>query len=144
MYSQGRLLSVGVGAFDKNNTGGLSEWETGLVDNSHLNQDAAMVVISNRPGESPFAGAYQLTVGRVASVATPVATAATVTATVAAGTGTPTPTITPSIVATATAVSTSTPTLAVTATLTSPSDVSAGGAVTGSASPTPVPAPSDR
>jgi hypothetical protein len=38
------------------------EYESGLVDTSRLLRDQATVVISNRPGESPFAGNYLLLV----------------------------------------------------------------------------------
>lgn len=145
VYSQGNLVSVGVGAFDKDTVSGLSEWESGLVDNSRLNQDAAMLVISNRPGESPFTGAYQLSVARSVLITAP-APAAAVTPTAVAGVSTTTPTPTRGITATSTVVITSTPTitLAVTATPTSAPGVSAGGAVLGLPSPTLVPAPGDR
>jgi hypothetical protein len=70
VYSQGKLLSLAVGAFDENSISGLSEWETGLVDNSRLEGDAVTMIISNRPGESPFAAAYELTVGKSPSSTT--------------------------------------------------------------------------
>jgi hypothetical protein len=143
VFSQGRPRSVQVGTFDSNSTGGLFEWETGVVDNSRLNQDSAMVVISNRPGESPFAGAYQLTVGRMVSVVAPAATA-TVTLTGVAGISTVTPTLTPTIAATANTVITATPTVAATVTPSPAPNVSTDDPFTGPALPTPAPSPGDR
>lgn len=143
VYSQSNLFSMGIGAFDRGTVSGLFEWESGTVDTSHLNPDAAMLVISNRPGESPFSGAYQLSVARVALVATPVPAAAA-TPTAVAGAGPTTPTPTRAITVSATMTLTATPTIAVPATPISTPDASAGGAVPGLPSPTPVLATGDR
>jgi len=47
---------------DDNLVSGSYEYELGLVDTSRLLKHEATVVISNRPGESPFAGNYLLLV----------------------------------------------------------------------------------
>ena len=62
IYNKGKLESLDYGYFDDDTVSGVYEFESGLVDTSRLLRDQATVVISNRPGESPFAGNYLLLV----------------------------------------------------------------------------------
>jgi hypothetical protein len=62
VYSKGKFQYLDYGYFDDDTVSGVWEYERGLVDTSRLLRDQATVVISNRPGESPFAGNYRLLV----------------------------------------------------------------------------------
>lgn len=62
VYNRGKFQSLDYGYFDDDTVSGVYEVESGVVDTSRLLRDQATVVISNRPGESPFAGNYLLLV----------------------------------------------------------------------------------
>ena len=64
VYDQGKFDHLDYGYFDDNTLSGPYEIEAGTVDTSRLNSDEATVVISNRPGENPFAGGYLLLVDK--------------------------------------------------------------------------------
>lgn len=60
----GQFSYLDFGYFDDDILSGANEYEIGFVDTSTLENDAAVVVFANRPGESPFAGAYLLLVDK--------------------------------------------------------------------------------
>ncbi len=64
VYNTGEFEYLDFGYIDADVIVGTREYETGVVDTSRLTNDAAIVVISNRPGESPFAGNYLLLVDK--------------------------------------------------------------------------------
>ena len=64
VYNQGKFSSLDYGYIDNSLIKASYEYEIGAVNTSNLGKDAAVVVISNRPGESPFAGNYRLLVDK--------------------------------------------------------------------------------
>jgi hypothetical protein len=62
VYNRGKFDHLDYDYFDANYIVDGFEYESGVVDTSRLLRDQATVVISNRPGESPFAGNYLLLV----------------------------------------------------------------------------------
>jgi hypothetical protein len=58
IYNRGKFDHLEYGYFDTSEVMGSYEYESGLVDTSDLVRDEATVVITNRPGESPFASNY--------------------------------------------------------------------------------------
>lgn len=58
VYNDGKFQQFDYGYIDNDVINGNREFEIGSVDTNKLNKDAAVVVISNRPGESPFSGNY--------------------------------------------------------------------------------------
>jgi hypothetical protein len=62
VYNRGKFDHLEYDYFDTSEVVWPFEYESGLVDTSKLRSDEVTVVITNRPGESPFAGNYLLLV----------------------------------------------------------------------------------
>ena len=64
VYKKGKFDFLDYGYLDDSTIIGTREYEIGTVDTSKLQNEAAIVVISNRPGDSPFSGNYRLFVDK--------------------------------------------------------------------------------
>ena len=64
-YKDGKFDHISWGTLDQDLIQGKYEIEQGTVNTGMLQNDQAMVVIANRPGEMPFASGYRLLVSKV-------------------------------------------------------------------------------
>lgn len=64
VYKNGKFVKLDYGYLEGDNRVSPYEYVVGAVDTSRLNRQAATVVISNRPGASPFDAGYRLLVSK--------------------------------------------------------------------------------